>query len=112
MAPALWRTIMPTPSPITAASASVEQGPEARDTTSPTRRPPSAPPRTAPANPATIPVAPSASPTAAAIVVLADTITQRAGRAVSVTASVPCWASPVNIRIPVTMASVATSGSG
>ena len=34
------------------------------------------------------------------------------GRAISVTARVPCWASAVNMRIPVTMASVAMSGRG
>jgi hypothetical protein len=49
---------------------------------------------------------------AAAVTVLAVTITQRAGRAARVTASVPCWASPVNMRMPVTAASIATSGSG
>ena len=46
------------------------------------------------------------------VIVLAATVTQRAGRAVRVTARVPCWASPVNMRIPVTAASIATSGSG
>ena len=57
-------------------------------------------------------MAPSTSPTRVAIAALAVTITQRLGRAISVAARVPCWASAVNMRIPATIASVAMSGRG
>ena len=83
----------------------------ALDTTS-APPPVSAPPSTAPAKPPSIPSVPSATPTARTIVALATTITHRAGRAASMTERVPCWASEVNMRIPVTDANIATSGSG
>ncbi|WP_141243153.1 hypothetical protein [Geodermatophilus obscurus] len=105
MAAALCRTIMPMPSPSTADSV-VNSRAQAMVAGSAEVSPMSRPARAAPPKPAARPTAPTTSPRTAAVSVLDSAMIQRAGRAATAAARVPCWTSAPKSRTPAIAASI------
>src|SRR5690349_17787904 len=96
---------MPTPNPSTDDSvlnSSAQATVADNEVVFPTARPATA----APPKPAASPTAPSNSPMPAAAIAFENAKTQRAGRAATADARVPCWNSDPNSRTPATAASI------
>jgi hypothetical protein len=105
MAAVLLRTTMAMPRPSTPESV-VKSRAQPMEPTRFDVSPASRPARAAPPKPAARPAAPSTSPRTAAVTVLDRARTQRAGRAATALARVPCWTSEPKRSTPVIAASI------